>query len=492
MERKQSKSNTHGFAVSFSVLILVSVLMLGLALTFTQPAVAAGTDLWLAEAGGAGYVLSPGSVYGAVPITGQIGNALQFDGIDDYVSVPDMDSLELTTAFTFAAWIKPGASHNGNSGTILTKNKTDNHSYYWAIGGGVVDSNKKLAVYLGGTSPKGWQYSSSDLPVDAWVHIATTFDGSTIKHYIDGSLDATISGISGTILTNTQPLTIGQRMDYLDVKYQFNGAIDEVIIRNEVLSESEINGIYQDGLSGTGFCTDGDGVCAWTGGVPTGDIYYTGGNVGIGTSNPASKLEVNGIIHSTGGGIKFPDGTVQTTASDAAGTSDGHSLDAADGTPVDALYVDNEGNVGIGTVNPYAKLEVTGIVRSTSGGFQFPDGTIQTTAAYTSVGMEPDYDSGWFSGISSWAVFTKVHGLGTPPRMVVIQARHNPTGSIIFLSPQYAYGYTEYGGLACVQVDNTNIKVKASLDRIGTYLDDTDNRYNFNFSDASLRIYAWK
>jgi hypothetical protein len=39
-----------------------------------------------------------------------------------------------------------------------------------------------------------------------------------------------------------------------------------------------------------------------------------GGNVGIGTTNPNSKLEVNGTIQSTSGGFKFPDGTTLTTA----------------------------------------------------------------------------------------------------------------------------------------------------------------------------------
>ena len=43
------------------------------------------------------------------------------------------------------------------------------------------------------------------------------------------------------------------------------------------------------------------------------------GNVGIGTTDPSGKLEVAGTIHSTSGGFKFPDGTVQTTAADTAG-----------------------------------------------------------------------------------------------------------------------------------------------------------------------------
>ncbi|WP_415062967.1 hypothetical protein [Bdellovibrio sp.] len=48
-----------------------------------------------------------------------------------------------------------------------------------------------------------------------------------------------------------------------------------------------------------------------------GKVYYTGGNVGIGTNTPGQKLTVSGVIESTTGGLKFPDGTVQTTAATA-------------------------------------------------------------------------------------------------------------------------------------------------------------------------------
>jgi len=80
------------------------------------------------------------------------------------------------------------------------------------------------------------------------------------------------------------------------------------------------------------------------------------GNIGIGTNSPDDRLDVVGIIHSSLGGFKFPDNTTQTKAA----FGDGHSLDASDGSPTDAVSVDNNGDVGIGTTQPTAKLDVQG------------------------------------------------------------------------------------------------------------------------------------
>ena len=127
--------------------------------------------------------------------------------------------------------------------------------------------------------------------------------------------------------------------------------------------------------------------------MQAGNVYSApNGKVGIGTTNPSAKLEVdgnirssgkvltgsdviasggitaesvtsNGLIYSTSGGIKFPDGTTLTTVP----TVSGYSLDAADGNPKNVVYVDNGGKVGIGTQTPSKKFQVAGeaIVDST-------------------------------------------------------------------------------------------------------------------------------
>jgi hypothetical protein len=74
-------------------------------------------------------------------------------------------------------------------------------------------------------------------------------------------------------------------------------------------------------------------------------------------------------------------------------TSTGHGADfgiatTAVGSTTNAirLWVLANGNVGIGTTSPGERLTVAGVVHSTSGGFRFPDGTIQTTAATGAIG----------------------------------------------------------------------------------------------------------
>jgi hypothetical protein len=59
--------------------------------------------------------------------------------------------------------------------------------------------------------------------------------------------------------------------------------------------------------------TSSDGVWQISPGNPN-DIFYMAGQVGVGMTNPSEKLSVAGVVQSTSGGFKFPDGTIQESA----------------------------------------------------------------------------------------------------------------------------------------------------------------------------------
>jgi hypothetical protein len=115
------------------------------------------------------------------------------------------------------------------------------------------------------------------------------------------------------------------------------------------------------------------------------------GNVGIGTKDPTEKLHVKGRILLQGSGFLMEDtlrgdgGRALVHWGSGSGEDDQLILNR-DGDFEEGVFVDGpkllvEGNVGVGIGSPTEKMQVDGTIHSTSGGFKFPDGTLQTTAA---------------------------------------------------------------------------------------------------------------
>jgi len=165
---------------------------------------------------------------------GKIAGALQFDGTDDYVEVPDSPSLDITDAITIAAWIYREADSGGWERII---SKSDSSLYdYWlqitngdSIGGGFLD--------IEGTANNSLDLAAGiSIPLNQWTHLAYVYDGTIARGYVNGQLDKSENIGSFTIRTSTRPLWVGR----LQTSYNFHGLIDEARIYNRALTAEEI------------------------------------------------------------------------------------------------------------------------------------------------------------------------------------------------------------------------------------------------------------
>jgi hypothetical protein len=183
---------------------------------------------------------------------GKYGKGLEFNGLDQYLSINDDNSLDVREYLTLEAWVKPNSFDNtgGYEGIIWKLNSLDanfNTAYmlstYWNSG------NPTFIVTTSSSSFASDSYGcelTTEMVLDEWQHIAVTYDGihNITKFYRNGQLDAQCTGINGTINTSSNGCAIGKGPG---LRY-FNGSIDEARIWNRVLSEEELNASYNAGI----------------------------------------------------------------------------------------------------------------------------------------------------------------------------------------------------------------------------------------------------
>ena len=184
--------------------------------------------------------------------------SITLNGTSSYVSFATDNNLQLDSAITVEAWIKPtafGPNHYSNS--IACK-----HS--WSLNGeqGFVlrcGASGQLSFTFCGVdtlgNPMSWQPIISPanvLTLNTWAHVAASFDGDSSKLFVNG-IKVASQYFRGTMKPNTSyPMRIGRLSDAVQTDTRsFNGQIDEVRIWNIAKPQAEILAGYNRHISPT-------------------------------------------------------------------------------------------------------------------------------------------------------------------------------------------------------------------------------------------------
>ncbi len=189
-----------------------------------------------------------GVITGANWTAGVAGSALEFNGSSDFVIVPNASNLNPTNAITVMAWAK---TLENKTAKVAEKGDWDGYGIFqdkwngWKCGLRMA-SNISYSINWGDGIPM----------FDEWYLITMTYDGSTMKLYVNGQLNNQLA-VSGNLKVNTRTFSIGA--DNGAQKF-FNGSIDDVRLYGSALSLAEIQFIYNNAANTGSTDTDGDGV----------------------------------------------------------------------------------------------------------------------------------------------------------------------------------------------------------------------------------------
>ncbi len=166
---------------------------------------------------------------------GKKGGAYEFAATDSCIQAPNSPSLNVNQG-TFAAWFKVAKADAAWRRIIEKRN------YVLCIAGDSKDGKSKGKL-CAGINGRFWCYSDSAVADDNWRHAAATVDGLKLKLYVDGKLQAQTVPCFGGIAPSESALTIGMNKSnpvQQEASQSFGGAIDEVMIFNRALSDTEI------------------------------------------------------------------------------------------------------------------------------------------------------------------------------------------------------------------------------------------------------------
>ena len=165
---------------------------------------------------------------------GLAGQAISFDGIDDFISVTNSQSLQFINSLTIEAWIKLSSFGVGSDvDPILRKGEGNPNDYQLAV------NDQKLGLMIEENDGAGLN-SISSLSPSTWSYVSGTWNGATRIVYLNGSQSA-LGAKTGSIVPDTRAIYIGGRSG-TDLS---TGIIDEVRASNSTRNASWIAASFE-------------------------------------------------------------------------------------------------------------------------------------------------------------------------------------------------------------------------------------------------------
>ncbi len=182
---------------------------------------------------------------------GKIGQALSFDGVNDYVTIPDAAVLRKGSgSLSLSLWANP--KNQNQSMSFLTKRQSGGSYEQYGVGVCGTDSHnwpsgKRICFTFieSVSSIERSGYTNIDVADGHWHHIVVVADSvsDAIRVYVDGvNVSVTMDFSSGAwpVIDNTDPLEIGRNLYY-------DSSLDEVRVYNRAISATEVWNLYQMG-----------------------------------------------------------------------------------------------------------------------------------------------------------------------------------------------------------------------------------------------------
>ncbi len=176
------------------------------------------------------------------PSGGKIGGALECDGDGDYIKIGHESSFDFREEITVAAWVNISKVPvewtpivtKGNSAWRLVTYRAERKFHF-----AVTDPSFSGSAILGETQ----------VTPGEWHHVAGTYDGATIRLYVDGLEEQKPTEYDAGLTANNCNVFIGGNSE--KPERCWNGLIDDVRIYNYALSEAEIEALYASQGSAT-------------------------------------------------------------------------------------------------------------------------------------------------------------------------------------------------------------------------------------------------